>query len=177
MLCPDIFEVFKIMMLNKLFALFVLPSLLIGCGARTEEPLQNATSKPVVVSTEMESSQTVKSKYEPETQKITEDVDPILARGKRMFLRCKSCHTVDVGGNNGTGPNIHGMFGAEAATKEEFNYSKALEESGIVWTEETLDAWIEKPRSLVPRTSMAFVGIKKPEDREALIAYLKTVTN
>jgi len=102
--------------------------------------------------------------------------DPVLLRGKRMFLRCRTCHTVDADGRNGTGPNLHGFLGTQAGSKDGFNFSKAMKSSDIIWTDEALDKWIQKPTGLVPGTSMAFVGLKKPEDRDALIAYLKAVT-
>lgn len=109
----------------------------------------------------------------PEVEQVVESVDPVMKRGKRMFLRCKSCHTLEEGGRNGTGPNLYGIFGAAAAYHPDFKYSSSMLESGIIWNDETMDAWIEKPRDLVPGTSMAFAGLKKAEDRAALIAYLK----
>ncbi|MGJ8563074.1 MAG: c-type cytochrome [Alphaproteobacteria bacterium] len=108
--------------------------------------------------------------------KIESVLDPTLKRGKRMFLRCKSCHTVEAGGSNGTGPNLHGIFGARAGQKDGFNYSKAMILSELTWDDVTMDAWLERPNKLVPKTSMAFIGIKKAEDREALVKYLKMVS-
>jgi len=164
------------MSLNKSCSVILLSCFLVACGGGSPDSSEEATNKPV--ETVQKSEPKVESAAEaPKEQEVAAVVDPVLARGKRMFLRCKSCHTVDAGGKNGTGPNIHGFFGTAAATKEGFKYSKAMETSGIVWTDEALDAWIEKPRALVPGTSMAFVGIKNAEDREALAAYLKKVTN
>jgi len=69
------------------------------------------------------------------------------------------------------------MFGAKAGTKDLYKYSAALTNSNIVWTEETLSAWIENPAAVVPETTMAFPGIRGADDRSALIAYLKQVTS
>lgn len=102
--------------------------------------------------------------------------DLLLKRGKRMFLRCRTCHTLQEGAKHGTGPNLYGIFGSKSASKEGFTYSPALLKSEIIWSEETIENWMSKPRDFVRGTSMAFVGLKKPEDRKALIAYLKLNT-
>jgi cytochrome c len=99
--------------------------------------------------------------------------------GKKIFARCKACHTLDEGGRDGIGPNLHGVFGRTAGTKEGVRYSKAMTakgEEGLVWSEETLETYLEKPAAMVPGTSMSFPGLKKPEERANLIAYLKHET-
>lgn len=100
------------------------------------------------------------------------------AAGKKLFNRCKACHTANEGGPNRSGPNLWGIFGSNAARRDNGyrNYSKPMKESGIVWTEETLSAFIENPRKAIPRTRMTFAGMKNPKQRADLIAYLKSVT-
>ena len=101
------------------------------------------------------------------------DGDP--ARGERVYNRCKSCHEIEQERNR-SGPHLVGLFGREAGSVEGFKYSKAMLESGIVWDEATLDAYLKKPKEAVPGTKMAFAGMKKEQQRIDLIAYLKEAT-
>lgn len=99
-----------------------------------------------------------------------------LRRGRIMFLQCRACHSTEVDGEHRVGPNLHGVIGANAGTKADFTYSDAMKESGIVWSDETLDAFLTKPTDYVPGTIMVFVGMDKPDDRQALIAYIRSQT-
>lgn len=94
------------------------------------------------------------------------------AEGEALFKRCRACHSV-VEGQNKVGPSLHGVVGRAAGTAEGFKYSPALQESGIVWTEENLEKWLSGPKALVPGTKMIFPGLPNGDDREDLIAYLK----
>src|SRR5882672_5321687 len=83
-----------------------------------------------------------------------------IAAGQAEFNKCKICHTVDAGGRNVVGPNLHRIFGRKAGTGDNFLYSEALKESGIVWDDETLTKYLRDPKALVPGGKMAFPGIK-----------------
>ena len=96
--------------------------------------------------------------------------------GRRVFLLCAACHNVVKGEPHKVGPNLNGFFGKKAGTKDGFTYSEALKNKGIVWSEETLREWLKNPSSYVPGTKMAFVGVQKKAQQDALIAYLKEVT-
>jgi len=99
-----------------------------------------------------------------------------LRLGKKVYKKCKTCHTFDEGGRNRVGPNLYGIMGAKIAAKEGFAYSKAFKASDIVWSDDNLDAYLKKPKDFLPGTRMSFVGLKKESDREAVIAYLHNVT-
>ncbi len=90
------------------------------------------------------------------------------------FAICSSCHTI-VAGKNGIGPSLLGVVGRKAGSLPGFAYSAALQKSGIVWTPKRLDQWLSGPMTLVPGTKMSFGGYADPKQRQAVIAYLKTL--
>jgi cytochrome c len=94
--------------------------------------------------------------------------------GEKVFKKCKACHVVDKEKNK-TGPHLVNIMGRTAGSLESYKkYSKAMKESGIVWNEETLDGYLEKPKKYIKGTKMAFGGLKKEKDRKNVIAYLKS---
>jgi len=95
-----------------------------------------------------------------------------LKRGQLLYVTCKACHDVEAGLPHKVGPNLHGMFGRKAGAAEGFRYTDALAKSGIVWTPETMDAWLKQPGALVPGNGMAFAGVANDDDRASLIAWL-----
>ena len=97
-------------------------------------------------------------------------------KGKRIFARCLSCHILTEAGPKKQGPTLYGIFGRTAGALEGFSYSKAMAESGIVWDETTIDAYVADPKGYIPGNKMAFVGVKKAKQRADLIAYLKEAT-
>jgi cytochrome c len=93
--------------------------------------------------------------------------------GEGIFKRyCQVCHTVEAGKNK-IGPSLAGIVGRKAGSAPGYSYSDANKNSGVTWDEENLDTYLTDPRKFVPGTKMLFVGIKNPDDRKALIAYLK----
>jgi cytochrome c len=95
------------------------------------------------------------------------------AKGEKVFAQCKACHVAEPGVNR-VGPSLHGVVGRTAGTIAGFNYSKANKESGVTWSEDVLFTYLEAPAKFMPGTRMAFAGLKKPQDRADVIAYLKT---
>lgn len=90
------------------------------------------------------------------------------SRGARIFQNCAACHSLEAN-KNMTGPSLAGVWNRKAGTIESFaRYSPSLVSSGIVWNDQTLDAWIANPQHLVPGNSMTFPGIKEPQQRADL---------
>jgi cytochrome c len=94
-------------------------------------------------------------------------------KGAIVFNQCKTCHVTDKGVNR-VGPSLHGVVGRKAGTVAKYTYSKANKESGLIWTAAKLDEYLAAPQKVVKGTKMAFAGLKKPEDRANVIAFLAT---
>lgn len=94
-------------------------------------------------------------------------------KGEKVFAQCKACHVVEAGQNR-VGPSLAGLVGRKAGSIEGFSYSAANKGSGVTWDEETLFTYLEAPQKFMPGTKMAFAGLKNPQDRADVIAYLKT---
>ena len=99
----------------------------------------------------------------------------MVARGQQAFAPCATCHSVEAGAPHSIGPNLHGVYGRQAGGAEGFAYSQAMEASGLVWNRGNLDDYLAAPREVVPGTSMIYEGVRDPEEREALIAYLQSL--
>lgn len=144
----------KITTIAILSSIFALSS----CGETSSTPASTSTSTP---------------QKEAPAQQAAATPEEL---GKKMYARCRTCHTLDEGGKNRVGPNLWGIFGKTSGTAEGFAYSKAMKEAAIVWDEQSISDYIENPKSYLPGGKMVFVGLRKPEDRENLIAYLKANT-
>ena len=97
---------------------------------------------------------------------------PTAAMGEQIFKRCVACHTIDKGGNNAIGPNLHGVVGRAVGSHPGFGYSSAMKAKGGVWDDAALDAYLKSPMKTIPGTRMAFAGIPDDADRKAVILYL-----
>lgn len=97
-----------------------------------------------------------------------------LEAGKAAFRKCTACHATDTTTNK-VGPHLGDVVGRTAGTVEGFNYSKAMKDAGatgLVWDDASLKEYLAAPKTRVPGTKMAFVGIKKEDELANLVAYL-----
>lgn len=108
---------------------------------------------------------------EPAEDVAFADLTGDAAAGETVFAQCRTCHLVEEG-KNGVGPSLYGVIGRDAGSIEGFNYSDANANSGITWTPEVMFEYLEAPREYMPGTRMAYPGLKDPQDRADVIAYL-----
>jgi cytochrome c len=95
--------------------------------------------------------------------------------GATLFKRiCGGCHQVGASARGSFGPQLNGIFGRPSGSTTDYQYSDAMKSAGIVWTRETLTAYLEDPKEVVPGTRMIFWGLSDQEKIENLLAYLQT---
>lgn len=94
--------------------------------------------------------------------------------GKRIYAQCAACHKIDTTSTAGIGPNLNKVIGRRAGTVPGFRYSPAMIASNRVWTERTLDAYLAAPAANMPGNRMPYAGLRNPDDRRKVIAYIKS---
>ncbi len=111
--------------------------------------------------------------------------EPILAliasadieRGQKLSKACAACHTFDKGGPNRTGPNLYGIVNRAHGGVAGFAYSDAMKSTGRSWDYQSLNKLLWKPKKYIPGTKMNYAGMRKPEDRAAIIAWMRTLAD
>ena len=93
--------------------------------------------------------------------------------GAMVFKKCKACHQIGPNAQNGIAPVLNGVVGRPAGQYPNYSYSSANKNSGLVWDERTLSAYLRAPTKVVPGTKMIFSGLKKGQEISDVIAYLK----
>ena len=103
---------------------------------------------------------------------------PFAADGKKVFKKCKACHSFS---KNKIGPNLKGIIDRKAGNVEGYKYSKGMKaasNAGLIWSVAELDNFLKKPKTFMKnggwgKTKMSFSGLKKEKDRQAVIEYIK----
>ncbi len=163
-------------------------AVLAGCSKPSEPAAdQSASSAPAAPAPEAPATADAASygtATQPGATKIKLDIkvgpngdaiygDP--SNGKAAFNQCATCHAKEAGVNN-VGPSLHGVIGRRAGEVAGFKYSAANKGSGIVWTEQELYTYLENPQKTVPGTYMTYTGVKDPQKRADVIAFLQENT-
>lgn len=94
------------------------------------------------------------------------------AAGEKAFGKCKACHTVEAGKHR-VGPSLHAVVDRRVGLIEGFKLSNALKDADLAWTPENLDKYLADPKATLPGNKMIFAGVKSPQERADLIAYLQ----
>ena len=95
-----------------------------------------------------------------------------VTHGEALYQQCSSCHQPD---RNSIGPKHCDLIDRKAGSVPNYNYSSAMKNSGITWTSDALDKFLDHPSAIVPNNYMPFAGVHNTHDRTDLIAYLTTL--
>ena len=95
--------------------------------------------------------------------------------GRAEFARCGWCHQAGPSARSGFGPQLTGIVGRRAGAAIDYKYSAAMKNSGVVWNEASLAAFIKAPQKVVPDNKMRFWGISDERRIANLLAYLRTL--
>lgn len=97
-------------------------------------------------------------------------------KGKKVFAKCMACHTIEEAKNR-VGPHLVNILDRKTASIEDYKYSPAMTKSGedgMIWDEATLTSYLTAPKGFMPGNKMAFAGLKKQEDIDNLLAYIRS---
>ncbi|MFT4517858.1 MAG: cytochrome c [Halioglobus sp.] len=95
-------------------------------------------------------------------------------RGRLAFGPCRTCHYAESYMGHNNGPNLSRIFGKVAGKQEGFEYYSAMFKAAqFVWTPQLMFAWLEDPLAMFPDSSMMSFGVKDPQRRADLIAFLQ----
>ncbi|TNE36427.1 MAG: cytochrome c family protein [Alphaproteobacteria bacterium] len=125
-----------------------------------------------VASTEV-ASDDKKKPQDPPIGVLMASADP--AKGEKIFKKCHACHNAEEGAGAKIGPDLYGILDRPKGSAEGFSYSSGMKEKGGNWTYEDLYHFLKKPSAFIDGTKMSFAGLKKPEDRADIIAFLRTL--
>ena len=95
-----------------------------------------------------------------------------ISEGEKVFKKCAACHSIAKGGKNKIGPALYNVIGRQAGSLPDYKYSKGMIAYAKKWTPQEMNGFLIKPKDWVKGTKMSYAGLKKPEERAALILYL-----
>ena len=170
--------------MNKIIVSIVLAVILIlGINKITDAIFY--VEKPEKSAYQVASVTTVASSTSAETNSVSSDSENIMAlfastsavEGAKIFKKCAACHSITEGGSNKIGPALWGVLGRPAGSVPSYKYSKAMASHGKNWSFEEMNGFLIKPKDWIKGTKMSFTGLKKAEDRAAVILYMNENTN
>ena len=164
--------------------LLVLVLVLAACGGGQPPAAESAAGAPAAAPADAAADATAPEAPAPAeaaagSPQSGDDFAALLAsadpkKGKVLFLQCRACHSLVPETEPGKiGPTLHGVIGRAAGAVPGFTYSEAVAKSGITWTGEKIDHWLERPSDFLPGNKMVFIGVQNPQDRAAIIAYIQ----
>ena len=141
--------------------------------------------KPEKSTYQVETDTNVSSTTSTETSSVSSESENIMAlfastsaeEGAKVFKKCAACHSINEGGSNKIGPALWGVLGRSAGSVPDYKYSKAMTSYGKNWSFEEMNGFLIKPKDWIKGTKMSFAGLKKAEDRAAVILYMNENTN
>ena len=148
-------------------------TMLFACSRAPDDRLQSDTEPRLTAKTL--GTQNILTRDEYLSLPEYRDADPDY--GLRLSMQCRACHSLDAGGPQLIGPNLHGFFGRPAGSVAGFPYSRAMRSVDFTWTPRALDAWLASPGDFLPGSSMSYAGLPNESDRRALIASLLRQTS
>jgi len=137
---------------------------------------EEAAATPAAVVAEAAPEAAAEPAPEPEPAAAAEPDPALVAAGEGLFRQCASCHQIGPNANNRTGPLLNNTYGAPVGSHDGFRYSPAFvaaRDSGMVWDDETLTAFLLDPRGAIAGNRMAFRGLRSADEAAAMIAYLR----
>jgi cytochrome c len=152
--------------------LFVVPMVLAlaACGGKAPQAPAQATGEPA----QPPAAVAARGQLAPNPDLAAAIAAADLVKGKVLFLQCRACHSLVPEAESGKiGPTLYAIVGRPAGTAPGFEYSEALARSGITWTVEEIDKWLQRPSDYLPGNKMVFVGIQNPQDRANIIAFIE----
>ncbi len=167
--------------LNKLFAGVLVAGLLVMAGIKLGDVLVphgqlESNAYPIEIADTGSSEADAAAPAGPE---------PILAllasadlvAGEKLAKKCAACHVFEAGGANKTGPALWNIINAEKGKVAGFGYSAALSAFGGAWDYTSLNQFLYKPKAYISGTKMNFAGLKKPQERANMIAWMRAMAD